>query len=115
MSAVGDKKQWKKFTVLNTILPMKILTEVNTILKKSEADFADGKPYKTLKKEILRIFGPRMETGEPSRGPWLASRASWQDRSLTMSAWKATCLADAAHPRCWPFGKDPSRWQSRRP
>ena len=63
MSAVGVKKQWTKFTVLNTILPMKVLTEVKTILKKREADFADGLPYKALKKEILRIFGPRLETG----------------------------------------------------
>ena len=63
MASVGVKKQWTKFLVLQTTLPMKILTEVKPILRKSEADFTDNKPYKALKKEITRIFGPRIETG----------------------------------------------------
>ena len=63
MASVGVKKQWTKFLVLQTTLPMKILTEVKPILRKSEADFTDNKPYKALKKEIMRIFGPRIETG----------------------------------------------------
>ena len=63
MASMGVKKQWTKFMVLQTILPMQILTQVKPILRKSEADFADNLSYKALKKEIMRIFGPRIETG----------------------------------------------------
>ena len=63
MSSAGVKKQWSKFTVLQNVLPMKVLTEVKPILRKSETDFADGKSYKALKQEILRIFGPTLESG----------------------------------------------------
>ena len=63
MASVGVKKQWTKFLVLQTILPMKILHHVKPTLRKSEADFTDSLAYKALKKEIMRIFGPRIETG----------------------------------------------------
>ena len=63
MASMGVKKQWTKFMVLRTILPMQILTQVKPILRKSEADFADNLSYKALKKEIMQIFGPRIETG----------------------------------------------------
>ena len=36
MAAVGVKKQWTKFLVLQTILPMKILQYVKSTLRKSE-------------------------------------------------------------------------------
>ena len=63
MSAAGVRKQWTKFTVLHTVIPSNILTEVKSIVRKSEGDFPDRLPYKALKKEIIRIFGPRKETG----------------------------------------------------
>ena len=63
MAAVGVKKQWTKFLVLQNILPMKIIQHVKSILRKSEAEFTDNMSYKTLKTEIMRIFGPRIETG----------------------------------------------------
>jgi hypothetical protein len=63
MAAGGIRKQWSKFMILQTCLPMEYITEVRSIVIKKEAEFTDRLPYKALKTEIMRIFGPKMETG----------------------------------------------------
>ena len=99
MASVGVKKQWTKYTVLNTILPMKIQTEVKAILRKKQADFTDNMSYKTLKTEILRIFGPKMETGwERALQRTLVGKPSQLARSLIDDI----CLAGDISCRCCP-------------
>ena len=61
MASAGVKKQFSKFQILSTILPQHVILEVKQILRKKEADL-QNKAYKTLKDEILRIFGPRVDT-----------------------------------------------------
>ena len=61
MSAVGVKKQYTKFQVLSTVLPKKVEDQVKPLLIKTEAQFPQQNAYKTLKTEILRIFGPKPE------------------------------------------------------
>ena len=61
MSAVGVKKQYTKFQVLSTVLPKKVEDQVKPLLIKTEAQFPQQNAYKTLKSEILRIFGPKPE------------------------------------------------------
>ena len=78
MSAVGVKKQYTKFQVLSTVIPKAVEDEVQALLTCQEAEFPDKDAYKLLKKEIMRIFGPRPEeaieralgrvsTGKPSQ------------------------------------------------
>ena len=61
MAAAGVKKQFTKFQVMATILPQKVIMATKHILKKKETEFENNKAYKTLKDEIIRIFGPRAE------------------------------------------------------
>ena len=61
MSAVGVKKQYTKFQVLSTVLPKKVEDQVKPLLIKTEAQFPNKDAYKTLKAEVLRIFGPKPE------------------------------------------------------
>ena len=61
MSAVGVKKQYTKFQVLSTVLPKKVEDQLKPILVKTETEFPNKDAYKLLKKEILRIFGPKPE------------------------------------------------------
>ena len=66
MAAVGVKKQFTKFQVLSMILPPKVVQSVKKILRKKEADFTGdhaNRSYKQLKKELMRIYGPRLEAG----------------------------------------------------
>ena len=59
MKAVGAKKQFTKMQILSTVIPKKYQEGVKKILRKQESEFAENNAYKILKKEILRIFGPR--------------------------------------------------------
>ena len=61
MAAAGVKKQFTKFQVLSSIIPSHVINQVKKFLRKSETEFPDKDSYKQLKKEILRIFGPRPE------------------------------------------------------
>ena len=77
MSAVGVKKNFTKFQVLSTIIPRRVIDQVKSLLRKQASDFPNHDAYKQLKREILRIFGPKPEaaveralnrtlTGKPS-------------------------------------------------
>ena len=77
MKASGVKKQLTKYQVLASVLPKKVSDEVKAILVKDETDLGD-KPYKKLKSEIMKIFGPpfnadferamsRVLSGKPSQ------------------------------------------------
>ena len=77
MQANGVKKQWTKFQVLSTILPVHVVEEVKKIMSKRESEFPENNSYLKLKTEILRIFAPseesnferamnRVLTGKPS-------------------------------------------------
>ena len=61
MAAAGVKKQFTKFQVLSSIIPTHVINQVKKYLRKSETDFPNKDSYKQLKKELLRIFGPRPE------------------------------------------------------
>ena len=66
MAAVGVKKQFTKFQVLSVLLPPKVVQSVKKILRKKESDFTGeyaNRSYKQLKKELIRIFGPKQEAG----------------------------------------------------
>ena len=62
MALVGVKKQWSKFTVLNDCLPMEYITEVRSIVIKSQADFADGWAYKSHKTETRTLRTPSLRS-----------------------------------------------------
>ena len=61
MKSVGVKKSFTKFQVLATIIPKKVIKEVKPFLRLQESEFTNNDSYKQLKKEILRIFGPKPE------------------------------------------------------
>ena len=78
MASAGVKKNFTKFQVLSTIIPVDVIEEVKPLLEMMEADFTANDSYKQLKDEILNIFGPRPEddmdralsrvlTGKPSQ------------------------------------------------
>ena len=77
MKRAQVKKQYTKFLALSAILPKAVSDEVKRILVKQETELGD-KPYKKLKNEMLKIFGPppnadferamnRVLTGKPSQ------------------------------------------------
>ena len=57
---IGVKNQWSKREVLHSLLPDDVQTQVIHILKKGQ-DTAGTHPYRTLKKELLKIFAPKPE------------------------------------------------------
>ena len=59
MGAAGVKKNYTKFQVLSEALPKKVIDEVKPLLRKKASDFPNKDAYKQLKKEVLRIFGPK--------------------------------------------------------
>ena len=61
MGSAGVKKNFTKFQILSEILPSRVQNQVKGILRKGENDFPNKDAYKVLKKEILRIFGPKLE------------------------------------------------------
>ena len=61
MAAAGVKKNFTKFQVLSSIIPINVLNEVKPLLRLTEAEFPNKDAYKQLKTEILRIFGPAPE------------------------------------------------------
>ena len=62
MGIAGVKKNFTKFQVLSEILPKFVQDQTKSILRKSETDFPNHDAYKQLKKEVVRIFGPKPET-----------------------------------------------------
>ena len=46
-----------------------MINQIKKFLRKSETEFPNKDSYKQLKKEILRIFGPRPETATDLVGP----------------------------------------------
>ena len=61
MKSVGVKKSFTKFQVLATIIRKKVIKEVKPFLRLQESEFTNNDSYKRLKKNILRIFGPKPE------------------------------------------------------
>ena len=61
MTAVGVKKQFTKLQAVSCGLPKHVLEAVKPILRKQENEFENRDTYKQLKKEVLRIFGPKKE------------------------------------------------------
>ena len=51
------KKNYTKYLVLTSILPENVTEQLKNILRKSEAELGD-KPYKVLKNQIFKLFGP---------------------------------------------------------
>ena len=83
MSSAGVKKNYTKFQVLSEIIPKRIQDEVKGILRKSETEFPNKDGYKILKKEILRIFGPKPEAAvERALGRVLAGKPSQLARAI---------------------------------
>ena len=77
MKRAQVKKQYTKFLALSAILPKGVSDEVKHLLVKQETDLGNT-PYKKLKNEIFKIFGPppnadferamsRVLTGKPSQ------------------------------------------------
>ena len=62
-AACGVKKNYTKFQVLSSILPPDVQQEVKHLLIMQATEFPNGDAYKQLKKEILRIFGPKKCSG----------------------------------------------------
>ena len=64
MRTNGVKKNYTKFLVLSSILPVKVRDQVKPLLRKQESDFttAGQMPYKVLKDKILAIFRPPQES-----------------------------------------------------
>ena len=84
MGSAGVKKNFTKFQILSEILPTKVQEEVKSLLIKGEADFPDKNAYKLLKKEVLRIFGPRKQVAmERALGRVLVGLPSSLARALT--------------------------------
>ena len=52
-----------------SIITKHVINQVKKFLRKSETEFPNKDSYKQLKKEILRIFGPRPETATDLVGP----------------------------------------------
>ena len=83
MSAVGVKKQYTKFQVLSTVLPKKVEDETKAMLIMTETEFPQKNAYNLLKKEVLRIFGPKPETAvERALGRVLVDKPSQLARGL---------------------------------
>ena len=83
LGAVGVKKQYTKMQCLSTILPVKIRDEVKPLLRKTETEFPNNNAYSLIKKEILRIFGPRPEAAvEKALSRVLSSTPSQLARAL---------------------------------
>ena len=61
MASSGVKKQFTKFQVVSGVLPKRILDQVKSMVRRNEAEFPNKDAYKLLKKEILKIFGPKQE------------------------------------------------------
>ena len=61
MASSGVKKQFTKFQVVSGVLPKRILDQVKSMVRRNEAEFPNKDAYKLLKKEILKIFGPKPE------------------------------------------------------
>ena len=94
MSAVGVKKQYTKFQVLSTVIPKEVEDEVQSLLTCQEAEFPNQDAYKVLKKEVLRIFGPRPEEAiERALGRVLTGKPSQLARALVndLSKCKMQC------------------------
>ena len=60
MKKYGINKQWSKKDAIVPLLPDDVIEELKPILRLQEADAGD-KIYKTLKQEILLLFGPKDE------------------------------------------------------
>ena len=94
MSAVGVKKQYTKFQVLSTVIPKEVEDEVQSLLTCQEAEFPNKDAYKLLKKEVMRIFGPRPEEAiERALGRVLTGKPSQLARALVndLSKCKMAC------------------------
>ena len=99
VAAAGVKKQYTKFQVLSNILPKVIEDEVKHLLIKQATDFPQNDAYKTLKSEILKIFGPKPEsTVERALNRVLVDKPSSLARSLV----RDLCKTNLNNCQCCP-------------
>ena len=61
LKSCGVKNNYTKFQALSQVLPPRVQNEVKQLLIMQESDFPDNDAYKKLKREVIRIFGPRPE------------------------------------------------------
>ena len=83
LAAVGARKQFTKFQALASVIPKKVIDQVKPLLRKTEAEYTDNNAYLLLKKEVLRIFGPKPEAAmERALGRVLVDKPSELARAL---------------------------------
>ena len=83
MAAAGVKKNYTKFQVITTIIPLKVTNMVKPLLRKKETDYPNKDAYKQLKNTIIRIFGPRPEAAvDRALGRVLTAKPSMLAREL---------------------------------
>ena len=60
----GVKKNYTKFLVLTSIIPVKVRDQVKSLLRKQESEYSENnqQPYKILKDKILKIYEPSQES-----------------------------------------------------
>ena len=101
MAAAGVKKNYTKFQVLSNILPAKVISEVKPLLRLQATDFPNKDAYKQLKREIMRIFGPKKTAGmERALGRVLVGKPSQLARALVNDLCpvkQLACTCCAAH------------------
>ena len=81
----GVKKNYTKFLVLTSILPIKVRDQVKPLLRKQETEYSDAnqQPYKVLKDKILKIYEPPQESRfERAMSRVLSSKPSELARTL---------------------------------
>ena len=59
MKSSGVKNNFTKFQCCIGVLPKNVLDQVKPLLRKEESDFVNNDAYLQLKREVLRIFGPK--------------------------------------------------------
>ena len=82
MQEAGVKKNYTKFQVLVAILPKKVIDQVKPLLRKDETELG-ATPYKTLKTQIIKRFGPPQNADfERAMGRVLSGKPSELCRNL---------------------------------
>ena len=77
----------------SSIITTHVINQVKKFLKKSETEFPNKDSYKQLKKEILRILGPRPET----RPAWTSFIPGQGIERRNLPAWTGLWLLSSCH------------------
>ena len=83
MKSCGVKSNFTKFQCCIGALPKQVTDQVKPLLRKEESDFTNKDAYLQLKKEVLRIFGPKPSAAvERALGRVLVGKPSDLARAL---------------------------------